>query len=186
MEEQVMKKTFFCVAIMLAVGFGSLFAQVFSVSTYDDQASSKGTSTIKKVEAEETIGGRTVTTYSFSGKVTTKYQYGYAGVILYPDEPTKPMLAASKGVRFKVTGDGKRYRFAAETPGGQDNHYGKEFQATKKESTVTIEYRTMAQEQGWGAVKSFNATDISQLKIQTIGQPISSYKFKIYDIELIF
>jgi hypothetical protein len=162
------------------------FAQSYIVGTYDDHASQNGTSTITKTEAEETIGGKKLTTYAFEGKVTTKYQYGFAGVILIPDDATKAALAAGKGVTFKVVGDGKRYRFAVETPGGADNHYGKEFLAAKnKETTVSIEYKSMSQELYWGEKKDFKASDIIQLKIQTIGQPIPSFNFKIYDIQVL-
>jgi hypothetical protein len=181
-----MKKTFVCIAVLLIAAAGSVFAQTFSIFTYDDQKSQNGTSTITKTEAEETIGGKKVTTYAFEGKVTTKYQYGFVGVILEPDAATQKLLAAGKGVRFKVQGDGKRYRFAVETPGGADNHYGKEFATIKnKESTVTIEYSTLKQELYWGEPKTFKSAEIIQLKIQTVGQPIPSFNFKIYDIEII-
>jgi hypothetical protein len=181
-----MKKAFVCIAVLLIAGLGSAFAQSFMVATYDDQASQNGTSTITKTEAEETIGGKKLATYAFEGKVTTKYQYGFVGVLLIPDAATKAALAAGKGVTFKVLGDGKRYRFAVETPGGADNHYGKEFATIKnKESTITIDYASMKQELYWGEPKTFKASDIIQLKIQTIGQPIPSFNFKIYDIQIL-
>jgi hypothetical protein len=164
-----------------------LSAQSFYAVTYDDKASQNGTSFINKVEDEEKIGGKTVKTFAFDGKVTTKYQYGFAGAIfIAADDETAEALWAAKGIKFKVVGDGKRYRFKAETPGGADNHYGKEF-ATKKdqENTVTIMFNTMAQEPYWGEKKPFKADEIKQLQIQTIGQPISSFKFKIYDFEFV-
>jgi putative intracellular protease/amidase len=183
-----MKKFVFasiCAAAFLLTGAG-LFAQSFSVVTYDDQSAQKGTSEITKTEAQEVINGKTVTTWTFEGKVTTKYQYGYAGVAFIPDEETKAALAAGKGVTFKVVGDGKYYRFRADTPGGADNHYGKAFKTTKdKEITVTMEYKALSQASGWGEIKTFKAGEIFQLAIQTESQPIKSFKFKIYDIEVI-
>ncbi|MDR3284583.1 MAG: CIA30 family protein [Treponema sp.] len=180
-----MKKTVLLSATLLALG-ALVFAQSFGFFEFND-SSSKGTSTITKTEAEEKINGKTVSTWSFEGKVTTAYQYGYVGVSIEPqDDAILQALHKGKGIRFKVLGDGNRYRFKVETPGGADNHYGKDFATSKnKETVITIEYKSLAQEPYWGEKKAFVPGEITKLMIQTVGQPISSYKFKVYDFEVV-
>jgi hypothetical protein len=65
-----------------------------------------------------------MTTYTFKGNVTTKFQYGFIGWQVVPDAPTLAVLKRAKGISFKCIGDGKRYtvKFRIDTVTDWANH----------------------------------------------------------------
>lgn len=171
------------VLCLLLAGSATVFAQSFSFFPFDDKGNG-GSSEIKMDSTMETIQGKEYPVSTITGKVTNKYQYGFIGVAVKPDPKMLELLKSAKGIKFKVIGDGQKYRVKVETSDITDfDHYGKEF-ATKKGEPVeiTVPYSALVQE-GWGAKKKFNLASILQLGFQTIGQPIPSVSLKIFDIQ---
>ncbi|MCL2210977.1 MAG: CIA30 family protein [Treponema sp.] len=91
-------------------------------SAYND-TSDNGTSTATIRKAEETINGENVTVYYISGNVTTKFQYGFAGWTLDPDEATLALYKSAKAISFWVLGDGKAYSVKFKTSNVKDFGY---------------------------------------------------------------
>jgi len=91
-----------------AVGIGPGVLATGEWNAYND-ASDGGDSLSELVIAKEEIDGETVTTYAVKGNVTTKFQYGFAGWGIDPDEETLERFKAATAFSFKILGDGKRY-----------------------------------------------------------------------------
>jgi hypothetical protein len=179
MKKGILFAAIFC-AVTLAC-FAEDAKQAFSWKTFDDKARN-GTSEITMTESTETANGKDFVAKAFAGKVTTKYQYGFVGAIAIPDAATLEIAKGATGITLKVAGDGKKYRVRVETSDiGDSCYYGKEFTATKAEPDLTIPYKSMVQE-SWGVKKSFNPANITQVSFQTVGQPISSFAFKVIDL----
>jgi len=75
---------------------------------YND-ADDGGDSVSQLVMAKEEIDGETVDTYTVTGNVTTKFQYGYAGWAIDPDPETLERFKKATQFSFKILGDGKKY-----------------------------------------------------------------------------
>jgi len=88
-----------------------------------DDVNDKGDSTSVLTEAQETIDGKTVTTYTVKGNVTTKFQYGFAGWGIEPDEATLARFKTAKAFAFTILGDGKRYTIKFKTSDVNDYGY---------------------------------------------------------------
>jgi len=172
------KKSLLTFAVVLASA-GILFAQSFNNSDkwslFNDKADG-GSSTIAKESEMVTIEGNEVLAVTLNGKVTTSFQYGYAGAITALKEAT--------GISFYTKGDGKKYRVRVETSDVKDyNYHGYVFTAPKgKMVKVTVPFKKLSQE-SWGAKKSFKSENASKVSFQTIGQPISSFEFTIADLK---
>lgn len=91
-------------------------------SPYDD-LNDKGSSTAAIKTAVETIDGEQVTVYTITGNVTTKFQYGFAGWTLDPDEATLALYKTAKAISFWVLGDGKSYSVKFKTSNVKDFGY---------------------------------------------------------------
>jgi endoglucanase len=171
-------------AVFCAVFAG---AQTFNDSSkwnaYTDSANG-GSSTVKFSSATETVDGKEYLVFTATGAVTTKYQYGFIGIAVAPDQPTLQILKTGKGITFKTKGDGKKYRVKVETSDVKDfDMYGYVFVApTDKAAEITVKFSDLTQE-GWGAKKKFNPANIVQISFQTIGQPIPSYSIKLFDLK---
>jgi len=105
---------------MDGLGDGVLATGVWSA--YDD-TNDKGDSTATITEAKEVIDGQEVTTYTVKGNVTTKFQYGFAGWTLDPDEATLERYKTAKAFSFTILGDGKRYTIKFKTSDVKDFEY---------------------------------------------------------------
>jgi hypothetical protein len=143
-----------------------------------------GSSTIK--QTTNTLAGKLDVVHTFTGKVTTRYRYGYAGVIISPlNEQVLSALKTAKGIKFMFSGDGKKYRFIVDAENITDgNTFSKEIFAAEAPKEITINYDELRQEDGWGKQVEFNRNLIKELKIQTLGQPIDSFRFEIRGIEI--
>ena len=119
-----------------------------------------------------------------AGTVTTKYQYGYAGLTMNSDPEFISALKTAKGVKVTVKGDGKKYSFRVETNDRPDYCFH-QFTVTAgaKETTYEIPFSKLAQE-SWGKKKAFVPENITQVSFQTVGQPISSYSFDVVKVEV--
>lgn len=180
------KKALIIVSVLL-VSTAMLFAQSFNNSekwvTFNDKADG-GTSTINKNAEMTTIEGKEVLAVTMTGEVTTKFQYGYAGITADGDPAAVAALKEATGITFYTKGDGKKYRVRVETSDVKDfNYHGFVFTAPKgKMVKVTVPFKKLSQET-WGATKKFNAANASKVSFQTMGQPISSFEFTIADLK---
>jgi hypothetical protein len=158
----------------------------FSLYTYDD-SSNKGDSSIALCrETLRNEKGEEETVWTLSGKVTRKYQYGYTGVVLVPDDKTLARLqSGAETIKLRMSGDGRRYRFSVDTENVTDgNTFGKEIIVPERSGEIIISIAGLKQESGWGTAMPFDRTLIKNLKIQTIGQPVLSFRFTIHSVEL--
>ena len=139
-----------------------------------------GDSTANVTVGSKTIAGKTypnVTTVK--GKVTTKYQYGYAGIQLF-DEAYR----GAKGVKISVTGDGKTYDLRLNTSDRPDYCFHMFALKTTpgKVTTYEIPYSKFTQ-YTWGKPVALDTENIDGISIQTVGQPIPSYEFSVVSVE---
>lgn len=189
-ENKKMKK-------LLSIIFAACLAMpIFSLEVPNwiaiDDKNDKGSSTAVISVADETIGGKTYKgVVTLKGKVTTDFQYGYAGMMLNNDagDPIAKAfveaLRKGKGVRIAVSGDGKKYDMRLETSDRPDYCFHLiSLQAPKGSVKVyEIPYSKLKQ-YSWGAQKKFDQSKITALSFQTIGQPLSSYELKVISVEL--
>jgi len=103
-------------------GLGDGVLAVGEWRAYDD-TNDKGDSSAVLTTAKETIDGKEVTTYTIKGNVTSKFQYGYAGWAIDPDEATLERFKTAKAFSFTVLGDGKRYTIKFKTSDVRDYEY---------------------------------------------------------------
>jgi hypothetical protein len=176
----------FClVAAQAFIITGEEFTTADKWFTYNDKANG-GDSQISLTKGPETINGKSYFTVSMTGKVTTTFKYGFVGFGYKPEGADMDKLKAAKGIRFKAIGDGRSYRFRAETTIVSDfDYHGKVFSTTKGQVVeVEIPYRSLRQE-GWGAARGgFKPNTLWQISFQTVGQPLSSVSLKVFDFEL--
>jgi hypothetical protein len=157
----------------------------FSLYAYDD-SSNKGDSSITLYrETVRGAAGEDEIVWTLSGSVTGKYEYGYAGVSIIPDGKTLARLQnGAETIKLRISGDGKRYRFSVETKNvTDDNTFGKEITVPRRSGEIIIPIAGLKQED-WGIIVPFDQSLITNLKIQTIGQPVPSFRFTIHRIEI--
>ena len=177
--------------IILAVSLlitASVFAQdgIIAWSTYKD-TNSGGSSTANIVTEEKTISGVKYTgVTTWSGTVTTDFQYGFAGMNSTVTPEFLAGLKSAKGIRIWVSGDGKNYNCRIETNDRPDYCFHQfSFNApvgSVKQYDIMF---TRLKQESWGVKKNFNPNNITQISFQTIGQPIPSYKLHLIKVELI-
>jgi len=124
----------------------------------------------------------------WKGNVTTKYQWGYAGIGLGVSSVS---FGKAKKVVLMTRGDGKSVRL--KLPMGQQeknkeyNNYGAPFacgDGSGNWKKVEISFDQLQQEQGWGAARPLDLGDIALLQFQTMGQPLSSYQCDLGQVSL--
>ncbi len=183
------RKLLTSVVLMSAVAVAGIFAQGFTNPdkwfAYDDKAD-RGNSKVMKASAFEKIDGRDVLSVTMTGEVTKKCAYGFIGMGVTPEPAELKALQTASGIKFKTSGDGRKYRVKVETTDIKDyDVYGFVFEAPKGAPVeITVPYAKMTQE-GWGAKKKFNKANITKIQFQTIGQPIPTVEIKIVDIQTI-
>ncbi len=175
--------------LMTALTAASIFAQGFinpdKWFTYDDK-NDRGTSKVSKASAFEQIDGRDVLSVTMTGEVTKKCAYGFIGIGVTPEPAELKALQGATGIKFKASGDGKKYRVKVETSDIRDyDVFGFIFEAPKGEPVeLVIPYSKMTQE-GWGAKKKFKRENITKIQFQTVGQPHATVELKVIDIQTI-
>ncbi|MCD1653411.1 CIA30 family protein [Treponema zuelzerae] len=166
--------------LILGCVLGALGAQEFknfeNWKTFSDEADG-GDSKIATESSFIKLNGKEVLTVRATGKVTTKFQYGFAGMNAEPDPKTAEVLKSGTGVSFWTKGDGKTYRVRVETSNITDyDYYGFVFTAAKgKDIEIKVPYKSLKQE-GWGGKKPFDPTKITKISFQTVGQPLESFE----------
>jgi len=147
---------------------------------YNDSANG-GTSTITKTDN----GGGS---YTFSGNVTTAYEYGFAGWSVTPDAATLPYLKAASSISFKANGAAKTYVVIMKTTNITDySDYQTTFTTNGNNKLITIPMKSF-KSPGWGASKgtSFNKNDATQFYIQATAASTrtGSFSVTISDLKL--
>jgi hypothetical protein len=159
---------------------------VWAWETYSDsdpEGNNNGSSTSNVTEVE--IDGQPA--YHYSGAITNKFQYGYAGIKILPgDDNTLAQLKQATSFSFKVKGDGLRYSFKlpTETLIRDGGHYETTFIAAEDTVTVTVPVKKLAQ-QSWATVKRFDQADVSMIQMQTThnGKP-GPFDLTVWDLKL--
>ena len=162
------------------------FTTVDKWYSYDD-IKDGGSSKVSMTLVEETIGGKSYFVATMTGKVTTKFQYGFIGFGYKPEGEDLARLKAATGIKFKVLGDGKSYAFRGETTIVKDSCYHQKVFSTKKGQVVEvyIPYNTLKQ-QSWGkATGAFRKEKLWQISFQTVGQPHSNISIKVFDFQIV-
>jgi hypothetical protein len=157
----------------------------FSLYPYDDSASGGDSSIALSRQTVRNEKGENADAWTLSGNVTTKYEYGYAGVVIVPDDKTLARLQNSaEKIKVRVSGDGRKYRLSVDTEnvtGG--NTFGREIVFPKRYEDMVIPIAGLQQE-NWGTLVPFEQALIKNLKIQTVGQPVPSFSFTIHSIAI--
>jgi hypothetical protein len=153
-------------------------------ATMDDQAGNGGSSTIKMEEV--TMGGATAR--HFSGAITNKYEYGFAGIQILPaDDEALDLLHTIKSFSFMVKGDGLRYAVKMPTKDIEDYCYWETVFDTEegKDVEITIDVDMLIQPT-WGLYKNFKQSEVFMVEFQTThnGKPgpfdLTIWDFKVY------
>jgi hypothetical protein len=122
----------------------------FSLYTYDDSAD-RGDSTIALYrETVRNEKGEEESAWTLRGKVTTKYEYGYAGVVLVPDEKNLARLRDSaETIKPRISGDGRHYRLSVDTENVTDgNTFGTEITTPERSGEIVISVAALKQYPG--------------------------------------
>jgi hypothetical protein len=132
---------------------------------------------------EEGTGGSSCTV-RWTGKVTSAFEHGYSGAATQFGFLN---LASIRQLRLKVRGDGRTYRLQFPmnrqlntTHLEEDNcsSRGKSFTCGDGQggwTELTLDIKSLKQ-QGWGKRWDFDPVDVSQLQLQSVGTPISSFQ----------
>jgi hypothetical protein len=105
---------------------------------YNDE-SDKGSSTVNIVSAKEIIDGNETIVHHVTGNVTTKFQYGFAGWGLNPDEATTNLYKTAKSFSFWILGDGLKYTIKFKTSNVKDYGYYEYSFNTEKGTPIKVE-----------------------------------------------
>jgi len=158
---------------------------------YDDQEGNDGSSTSELTEAEEVIDGQTVKTYTVKGNITTKYQYGFAGWAIDPDEETFERFKKATGFSFKILGDGQRYTIKYKTTDCQMDHCYYEYGFnTEAGEVVYVEVPIkMFMQPSWGQWKRLNQNNVFGVEWQTHenwrkSTTTNPFEIKIWDFKV--
>jgi hypothetical protein len=163
-----MKKTLLLLVIVCVLSVGFAFsADVPYVGEWgpysDANPPDNGDSTVTMTT--DTRDG--MTAYTLKGEVSTKFEYGFAGVAITPDAATLASLKTAKGISFKVLGDGKRYTVKYHIAAVRDwAHHEFSFDTKAGEvMTINVPMR-MFMQPAWGRPISLNAA--SQRRAQEV------------------
>jgi hypothetical protein len=125
--------------------------------------------------------------YRFTGNVTTKFQYGFAGFYADGlDDYTKNAVKRAKAFSFKVKGDGNFYAGKVKTTDVTDFGFHEKVFKTEagKETTVTLAVKDLMQP-SWAIYKRFNQANAFGLQWQTeMGGKAGTFDITIWDIKL--
>jgi len=126
--------------------------------TFDD-APDGGTSSIVMSESDGAI--------NISGTVTSVYDFGYVGLMAFPDETEMENLKKMASISFKVKGDGRSYRIVLPTSNVTDyGYYTATFTATSAEKTVTLNITDFRQPT-WAKSVALNLNLLERIQLQT-------------------
>jgi hypothetical protein len=158
----------------------------FTLYTYDDSADGGDSSIAMYRQTARNENGGNTTVWTFSGKVTAKFQYGYAGNVIIPDDETLARLQnGAEKIKLRISGDGKEYRLSFDTENVKDgNTFGRIITFPKRYEDMVIPVASLKQDPGWGTKVEFDRKLIKNLKIQTVGQPVPSFSYTVHSLAI--
>ena len=151
-------------------------------STFTDSSGSEGTDVLLSV-AQERLQGKDYDVITVEADIPSKFRFSYAGWAAIPDEATLDKLRATKGIRFKVLGDGNRYEFRVHTAGVTDDDWYSASFATQKGKVVevAIPYKKLHQSMQKGAqLDRLTITGLSFLTRKSTASPIKFFDIRPY------
>ncbi|HEQ72181.1 MAG TPA: hypothetical protein ENN69_06810 [Spirochaetia bacterium] len=172
--------------VLFLLGTAALFAQEMTNAdnwfSFDDK-NDGGNSKVSLTAKPEKVAGKEQFVITMTGTVTKKFQYGFIGIGYKIDKATLEKILKANTIKFKVIGDGKRYKVRFDTTDVKDfdNHLYVFSTKPGEVVEVTVSFRSFKQE-GWGARKPFKKENITQMAFQTVGQPHDSINLKVFDI----
>ncbi len=148
-------------------------------SAFTDSSGSGDTDALVSVVREK-IGGKEYAVVTAEAEIPSQFRYSYAVWAACPDEATIGKLRATKGIRFKVSGDGKSYTLRIHTAGVTDDDWFSAVFATKKGQVIeiAIPYKKLRQTMQKGA--RFDRSSITGLSFLT--RKSTSTPIKFFDI----
>jgi hypothetical protein len=163
-------------------GLGEGISGSFEFRPFDDQDDNGGSSTNEMTEASVSNG----TAYRFTGAITNKYQYGFAGAQVVPtDDATLEAIRTCTAFSFKIKGDGQRYAVKMPTSDIKDYAYYERVFPTEdgQEIEVVVQIKQLMQP-SWGSFKKFNQGVADFIEFQTThnGKP-GPFDFTIWDFK---
>ena len=151
-------------------------------STFTDSSGSEGTDVLLSV-AQERLQGKEYAVVTVEAEIPSKFRYSYAGWAAIPDEATLDKLKATKGIRFKVLGDGNRYEFRVHTSAVTDGDWYSASFATQKGKVVevAIPFKKLHQSMQKGArLDRLTITGLSFLTRKSTASPIKFFDIRPY------
>ena len=122
-----------------------------------------GDSTVSMEETE--VDG--VPALRFTGNVTTRFQYGFVGWALQPDEETLELLKNARAISFMTKGDGKRQTVKYRISSVRDHaHFEFHFVAEEEPTRVEVPIRFF-QQPSWGTPARMNQDNAEDISWQT-------------------
>jgi hypothetical protein len=183
-----MKKMFLLLVITMVLSVGLAFSQAIPYVgdwfIFDDRDNNGGSSTVAMTEG--TKDG--MTTYTFKGRTTTQYSYGFAGWGSVPNAATLADLKVAKSISFKCIGDGKRYTVKYRLDESTVKDYGNhEFHFNTREGremTVEVPIR-MFMQPAWAEKVSMNQSKVMDIAWQTHeGWRPDTFEITIWDLRI--
>jgi hypothetical protein len=109
-----------------------------------------------------------MTTYRFTGNVTTQYVYGYTGWEIDPNPATLANLKTAKSISFKCIGDGKRYtiKYKMDTITDWAHHEFSFNTEAGKEVIIDVPIRMFFQP-AWGKTVRMDQSKVFNISWQT-------------------
>jgi hypothetical protein len=119
-----------------------------------------------------------------TGRVTTDFQHGFAGVSLMLDPQGRSWdMTALKGIRFYARGDGGHYQVSVLTAAVKDrNDFSKEFVAAKEWTLIEIPFSQLAQSPYFGEQVRWTGRDIRGVSFSTVDAPRDAYELQVDEI----
>jgi hypothetical protein len=123
----------------------------------------------------------------FTGSVTTKYAYGFAGFFAEAaDEHTLQAVKKAKAFSFKVKADGNFYTGKMITTDVKDfGYHEKAFKSEKDNEITVIILVNKLMQPGWAVRRRFNQANATGLQFQTeFGGKAGKFDISIRDVKL--
>jgi hypothetical protein len=132
---------------------------------------------------KEQIDGREWDVLAIDANVVSN---GWAGVDIFNIGLINQKLQNANGVRFKVLGDGKRWRVLFTTSNVTDGNYHGTIISTQRGKVISVDVPFSRVRQGdWGRKTAFNNNNITGLAIQrTNDTGLGASAIKVFDFEI--
>lgn len=160
-----MKKAIILVLVGILFCVGTVYSQGVPFTgeiTVEDDSKDGGKSVVSL--AEGTRDG--APSWLFKGQMNAGIQYPYAVLNFVPDAATKERLRNARTIRFKILGDGNRYRMEYRTSLVTDyGYHAFNFQTTAGQVQEIVIQNRQFQQPGWAVSRSLDARRAEALAI---------------------